>query len=466
MLGRQIGFSAFAFVLTFAINLFKIKYLATALTPEEYGLYSLFFNTVSFGSLVLLLGFDRYIATYAALESKADALRLTWSCATFYCLLTLAVAPFVSVLPGEMSIKLHVLVGMFLIGISHLLRFYLLASQKVTTYNVLNLIMLHLWVPLAVMCGWVMRLNLELIFFLMNLGFAASAGCAAWAIWKDRGQGRFFYKPQLKDIITGLTFSLPLLPVALASKFLQVGDRFFLLTYEGARGVALYSMAIALVNIIISLLTVLSDTIRPYILREGITVQGKALICNAIAVMLIVICSASAGCILFGEAAIKLIATPVYVEAAKLFTWLVPVLLAQAFIPIATFLLERQKASKIVGGIYLLSAGTYVGLNIVLGPEFGMIGCAISYSISMTLLAVILGWRSGLFAQLSTIDWHRLCLALTLTFATALAMSQTPLDPLISCTIFAIGCLIILLAIGRPFVAGLSGKAPGMFGAS
>lgn len=189
-----------------------------------------------------------------------------------------------------------------------------------------------------------------------------------------------------------------------ASYLLLRSDVFLLNALGGPREVGIYTLAVTLAELSRLAVDVFAQVTMSRQFDDD--VSSSAVVTARIVRLMVLLAVASA---VTTVAAVSALITPLYghayAETAPLVAWLIPgVLLLSASRPVATFLL-RLRSSRIVVLPSLTALMVNVGLNAVLIPARGAVGCAIASTVAY---AALVAFQVTCFIRMSGIPWRQL----------------------------------------------------------
>lgn len=198
-----------------------------------------------------------------------------------------------------------------------------------------------------------------------------------------------FDKSKLKEM---LTFSLPLVPVAMGSYLIMTADRIFLTNMEGLETVGLYSVAVQIAAVIVVLVSSFRPSWEVWVYRNlgdastngmrktVIAVYGYGLFLLAVAI----------GMIFFLPFILPFLIGEAFMQSYNYMSWLI---LAGVMLGFYTWMVPfilYVKKTKILNYITLFIAILNCVLNYILINKFGAIGAAIATCVSYLVGFILL----------------------------------------------------------------------------
>ncbi len=201
-----------------------------------------------------------------------------------------------------------------------------------------------------------------------------------------------------------LSFSMPLVPLAVMIGLNSFTDRFFLSHFHGLGVVAVYAAAYSLAAVVAFFYSVLGFTLFPALAKywaQGRHNEAAVVFSRAILVYLFFLCPFIAGMTVSGQDILVMLTTAEYKAPAIVGLLLTCNIGLLGLYQIALYVVLLERGSVRALGLMGLTAGVNVLLNAMLVPVLGMIGAALSGFASNALLAGltlhmasrILDWR-------------------------------------------------------------------------
>lgn len=198
-----------------------------------------------------------------------------------------------------------------------------------------------------------------------------------------------FDKSKLKEM---LTFSLPLVPVAMGTYFIMTADRIFLTNMEGLETVGLYSVAVQIAAVIVVLVSSFRPSWEVWVYRNLGDPSSNGMRKTVIAMygyglfLLIV----AIGIVLILPFILPVIIGEAFLQSFEYMPWLISAGVMLGFYTwMAPFILYIKK-TKILNYITLIIATLNCVLNYILISEVGAVGAAIATFVSYLVGFVLL----------------------------------------------------------------------------
>lgn len=365
-------------------------------SPEQYGIIDLIATITSFLSILFIAGLDSGIARYYIDADSEQDKRVTASTGMLY-VLAVSFVIIIALLPfsGQLS-KL-------IFGSDEYWQF-LLAGLVAIPFTLLNAMFLNLLrfrlqpvVAALLSVGLLLAqtaLTIILVVFLHKgiIGVYLAAIVANFlfcilGFWLTRSSySAVFSSQRLRQL---LHFGLPYLPLSFSFYIMTYANRYFLRYYAGLDEVGLYGVAYRLASVIGILTVGFQLAWGPFVMSTYKDEDAKITFARAFDYASIVICLAVLFISLFSRELLRFFTTETYINAYKV----VPL--------IATSIVTYTLGAYFAVGIGLTKKTIHLAwtsavmalinivLNVILIPRFGMVGAALSTTISFLLLAVM-----------------------------------------------------------------------------
>jgi O-antigen/teichoic acid export membrane protein len=154
--------------------------------------------------------------------------------------------------------------------------------------------------------------------------------------------------------------------------------------------------------------------------------------------------------LLCGRQLVAIVSRPEYSGAAHVIPFLAPVPLFYLLWSVFNRILLARNNTRVIGLATLSVAALNVGLNILLIPRFGEIGCALALTISLALLALftcvyVRGWHWITWTSLKGVR----LVTMAVINGTGILLSQAILGQYALACVFAalVWCLICVVAL-------------------
>ena len=412
------GYIAFRSVL----NPVQIKVLTSLLSPEQYGTMTLIAITAWYLADISSIGHYDFLLRWLPGRSKAQqlgVLALVWR--YFGSLVaSLAVIIVVALLifrPAKLALEpiQLVIAGTYSVFLVFLFQriFFLSARAEWIRVRTLQLMWSDTWfLPILIAAAFMsVTLNLVLIGWLLWL-LVASVLANRW-VGGDNDAGA---KSSVR-IGEVLRFGVPLLPMMLGLSLVFLGERYLLLSLRDVEAVAKYTLCLNIALIVYAVGAAVLDLFVPEFNKEFNRASGRdvpefvasermqQLFTIMLRYSLLLALTGGFFLLLCGRQLLAIISQPEYSSAAQIVPFLAPVPLLYLLWSLFNRILLARSNTRIIGLTTLAIGAVNVGLNVVLIPRFGEIGCALALTISLALLAFFTGayvrvWRWIVWARL------------------------------------------------------------------
>jgi O-antigen/teichoic acid export membrane protein len=468
--GTLLHFVFFSFgyiALRAVLNPVQIKVLTSLLSPEQYGMLTLI--TIAAWELAHIASAGHYEFLARRLPGQAktyqrEVLALVWRYfGSFVAALAVVVVtalllfqpakftlrPIPLVIAGTCSVLLVFLFQRI---------YFLSARAEWMRVRTLQLIWSDTWfLPILIVAAFVsITLDIVLVCWLVWL-LVASVLAYRWV--KGDAGGRSTHSVRIGEV---LRFGVPLLPMMLGLSLIGLLERYLLAFMRDVEAVARYTLCFNIALIVYAVGAAVLDLFVPEFNKEcnrvadgkgpkGPASEALKALCTAmLRYSLLIASTGGLFLLLCGRQLIAIVSQPAYGSAAQIVPFLALVPLFYLLWILFNRILMAQSSTRVIGIATLVITAVNVGLNIVLIPYLGEIGCALAFTISLALLALFTGayvrvWR--------WINWTRLH-AGRLTIVTAvngagIYVAQAMLGQYaLICVVLASGwCLLCIVAL-------------------
>lgn len=410
-IGRQIGHTLGTKLIVACGRALLVIVLAKALTPGEFGAYSLISTSVALLLSFTGLNLGTYIYRSVPGLPPAEARRILSTIGFAEVFLTAllaglglllgAIDAFVAVVGANeylFAFRLAVLLLLSEVLCQDLLNF-LLGSQAIQQANILDAIKQVGWV-VPIIIGWLAfgQLTLTTI-ILLNL----VALCAA-AIYGFAVIGPSSLPPPLWSLIRpAFAFAFPLLLPAVSFNLLKMADRYFLAAFRGLEDVAVYSFAVSLASLLYTFSSlVIASTLTPYAIRahnEADRARRDRLLWQTLKYGIWTFAVGIVGLLVAGPAIVALV-RPQYAAALGVLPWAAAGYLAIIIATPANNYLFMEGRTLTILRIDVLGAVLALVLDVTLIPVWGYYGAAAATGTGFGIITVWKYAASGIWKRL------------------------------------------------------------------
>jgi O-antigen/teichoic acid export membrane protein len=464
----QFVFFSFGYIaLRAVLNPVQIKVLTSLLSPEQYGMLTLI--TIAAWELAHLASAGHYEFLVRRLPGQTKAyqrevLGLVWRYFGSF-VASLAVVIVMALLifqPAKITLEpiQLVIAGSCSVVLVFLFQriYFLTACAEWMRVRTLQLIWSDTWfLPILLAAAFVsITLDIVLVCWLLWL-LVASVLAYRWV--KGNAGERSTRSVRIGEV---LRFGAPLLPMMLGLSLIGLLERYLLAFLRDVEAVARYTLCFNIALIVYAVGTAVLDLFIPEFnkecnriaAREGPKVRAsetlKLLCTTMLRYSLLIALTGGLFLLLCSRQLIAIVSQPAYSSAAQILPFLALVPLFYLLWSLFNRILMAQSNTRVIGMATLVITVVNVGLNIVLIPYLGEIGCALAFTISLVLLALFTG---GYVRVWRWINWTRLHagrLALVTAFNGAgIYVAQAMLGHYaLICVLLASGwCLLCIVAL-------------------
>jgi O-antigen/teichoic acid export membrane protein len=233
-----------------------------------------------------------------------------------------------------------------------------------------------------------------------------SVYCALLAV--HRGQlGLAFSRPLLREMNR---FGIPLVPAALALIAINFGDRFFLVELSGLEEVGLYEIGVRIASAMVLLITAFRLAWPAFAYSIADDAEAKRTYAFVLTYLVVIASWLALALGLLAPWLVRLLATEDFYEGSRVVGLLAFGGVAYAAYIVMAIGVGRAKRTQFNWVIAGLAAAISVGLNVVLVPEYGMIGAAASQVTAYTAMFVAMSWYAQQVFP-TPYQWRRLATA-------------------------------------------------------
>jgi O-antigen/teichoic acid export membrane protein len=416
--GSFIHFFSFSFgfiALRSVLNPVQIKVLTSLLSPEQYGTMTLIAITAWYLADISSVGHHDFLVRWLPGRSKAHqlgVLALVWRYfGSFVALLAVViVAALLIFRPTKLALEPTQLViaGTYSVVLVFLFQriAFLSARAEWIRVRTLQLMWSDTWfLPILVAAAFMsITLNIVLIGWLLWL-LLASVFAYRW-VGGDTDAGATC-SVRIGEV---LRFGAPLLPMMLGLSLVFLGERYLLLSLRDVEAVAKYTLCLNIAFIVYAVGAAVLDLFLPEFNKEFNGASGRdvpefiaseriqLLFTIMLRYSLLLALTGGLFLLLCGRQLLAIISQPDYSRAAQIVPFLASVPLFYLLWSLFNRILLARSNTHVIGLATLAIGAVNVGLNAVLIPRFGEIGCALALTISFALLAFFTGvyvqvWR-------------------------------------------------------------------------
>jgi O-antigen/teichoic acid export membrane protein len=211
-----------------------------------------------------------------------------------------------------------------------------------------------------------------------------------------------------RELHTMLAFGLPFVPVSLATWVIQLSDRFFVLKFASAGDLGLYSLGVRYSNLLLLPVTAFGIAWAPFFLAlynkdrvEELRVRGRTLSLVTLGLTWAAVAIAASSYTFF-----SVVTGRAFVDAHQVVGVLVPGIVAVGMNTVLMSGISIARRTHYFIRYTFYAAGMNLLLNLVLIPRWGILGAALSTSLTYVALAAMYGWRAQRLDP-APFDWSR-----------------------------------------------------------
>lgn len=400
---KQVGISYFFNFLILISQPLLIFLLTRTLSIEDFGTYSLLFVTISILSVFLRFGLVYYLTTKIPGLNEEARTKNIITVLTFYFGLIIIICtlfyffrnPIINFLGIEKQPWLWT-ISIFLITATvfyELISSYLLSIKKIFVSSFSGFIMRGSGIMiLALILLYFGTFSLKTAFMSLLFGVLSSLGLVLFFLKPEISY--FIHRKQKLDLqilTSALKFSLPLVFFVAFVFIMDSSDRYIINYFLGKSEVAIYSLAISLVSMIITIPTIFQSVIQPYFAEKWNLKLNSSLLFNVmLKYSLLVTLPSIAGMFVLREEMVYLISGTNYSDAVPLVAILLSYPLFSVLMELFNKTLLLREMIKEMILIYLIGAGLNVALNLIFVPIFGAVAATYVKVISYLFILIAL----------------------------------------------------------------------------
>jgi O-antigen/teichoic acid export membrane protein len=414
---------SFGFIaLRAVLNPVQIKVLTSLLSPEQYGTMTLIAITAWYLADISSIGHYDFLVRWLPGRSKAQqlgVLALVWRYFGSFVasLAVVIVAALLIFRPAKLALEpiQLVIAGTYSVALVFLFQriFFLSARAEWIRVRTLQLMWSDTWFLPILMAAAFMSITLNTVL----VGWLLWALVAA--VFAHRWVGGDTDASARCSVRIGevLRFGAPLLPMMLGLSLVFLGERYLLLSLRDVEAVAKYTLCLNIAFIVYAVGAAVLDLFVPEFNKEFNRASDRdvpefvasermqLLFTIMLRYSLLLALTGGLFLLLCGRQLLEIISQPEYSSAVQIVPFLAPVPLFYLLWNLFNRILLARSNTRVIGLATLAIGAVNVGLNVVLIPRFGEIGCALALTISLALLAFFTGafvrvWRWIVWAQL------------------------------------------------------------------
>lgn len=388
-----------------AIPFLLLRPLTDYLTPNDYGIISIFQALIVFTVPVALLSVNTAITTaYFHLEKHEHPSYV--SSALFVSLTSsLALTGFMfaarAALAGWLLMPVPLLLLAPIFSLMQLVPLTVLAlyqaSGRPRSYGALQITItaLNAGVSVLLVCGFRMGYAGRL----WGIGLAY-ASCSLWGLWKLKASGYLTRKIRFDYCVRLIKFGGPLIPYSIGGALTGLSDRFIIRRFVGSDALGIYAVGIQIASIMLIAVTALNQAWVPFLFHK-LSTGGEAIKRTLVKYSYILMGGIGilyAATVLLAPLVFHIFVNHRFATAAPYVRWLAIGYAFNGVYYIVGNYLFYHSRTVIVGVLSVLNAAGSVSLNLFLVPRYGAMGAAYSSACSWCVfVAVMWIWSAYVF---------------------------------------------------------------------
>ncbi len=266
----QTAVSAFLGVLTLGVGFARVYFFSRKLSVEEFGILSLLLTFSAFLMYVFTMGSFQYLFKNVSLGAQErrnsfwSSLAATVAISLMLTTLSFLLLDFIS---DELNLTEYkwpfmlMITGTSLTAVMTILAYYHYGQGRNNFQNLLQFLRASLWVVAAIGVSVFLKLDLNVILLIFNISLILIIAIAF--PWKELNSLLPVSFPR-SEISSLMRYSFPLLPYFAGAWGIPLIIRSELNIYEGAKQVALFSVAYTLMEIMFLFISNIVSTLSPY----------------------------------------------------------------------------------------------------------------------------------------------------------------------------------------------------------
>ncbi len=384
-------------VLTFAFGFVRVYFFSKELSMEQFGVLSLLLTMSSFMVYILTLGSFQYL--FRNVNTDVEKCRPAFwisilATAALSLLSVLIVTLFGHKIANALNLKDYyfelvlMIVGTGLTSIMTVLQYFHYGLSRNNLQNFLQFLRGSLWVVVSVVTGVLFGLSLVKILIIFNV-------CIAFVLllsipWREL----YFLMPLVvsrQSVQELWKYCLPLLPYFAGVWGIPMIVRSQLNIYQGAKEVALFSVAYTLMEIVFMFVSTISNTLTPYFFSElkednkpGLF-YNLMLKCSVVAILLIL-----PFIFILRYDIILIVSSEKYLPAGDFIPLLIFFPLLRVLITVFEQYFLKVSKTLYLGITYIIGIVLCLILTIILIPLYSVYGAILASLIAYGLILILL----------------------------------------------------------------------------
>lgn len=386
-------------MIVFLLSFFTLPTLTKSLGTELYGLWNQILVTVGLLTPILTLHLGTATVRYIAGEKRKDVISQTFANMFWMIIFVITSILIISILFKSIFSEImfnnvifapFVILTFVLAGISAIYNFlttYLRARGRIKQLSIINIISCLLTTTSLIILA-MLGYSLEFMIYMNLIINFIFVSFLLIGIKKEIG----LRKPNFKNLRKYLAFSIPQIPTGILLWVMNLSDRYFITFFLGLSQTGIYSASYNIGYIITAFYMPLNFVLYPVVSKywnKGELTVVKNYFEYSTKIFLVFAIPGSVGLYVLSEPLLEILTTSEFVVGGSL-TFFVAV--GAIFLGIfqnniyIIYLIEKTKYVPLITGT---AAILNIAINIILIPQIGIMGAAISTLIAYLILSLI-----------------------------------------------------------------------------
>ena len=261
----------------------------------------------------------------------------------------------------------------------------LLGRRQVVAYNAIRLLRRATLLALVVAAAAVARLSLDVAVVCNLVALVATALAIVLAARRD---GTASLHPSRPLLVEELRFGTRVLPGALAERLQLRSDAFLLNGLVGVSATGVYSVTAGLAETLWYIPNALGTVMFSRAVDPGEDAAGTAVVLARVTVAITILLAVPA--FVLGPWLVEILYGSDFAEAGVALRWILPGIVAYSVVAVLSRFLVGCGRPGLATSAMLTGLGVNIASNLLLIPQLGIIGAAISSSISYWVTAILI----------------------------------------------------------------------------
>lgn len=391
---KDIGVYGFSGILVRMISFFLIPFYVRVLTTEDYGIIDLVTLVSAFSGVLLSLEIYQAIARFFP-ESEEKQKKTYASTGLFFYLFTYIlfsatviffatpISNLVFNVTGKETILKLAVISILITSVFNYFQNLLRYSLKSVKYSISNILYSLTTILFSIFFVIIKKKGLEGVYLGQIVG-----GCAGLVLPGFFNLKFISFSIDYHVLKKMLKFSLPLVSSSLTIYALTYIDRIFIQRFLSLSELGIYGVSYRIASIPVVLMGIVNSSFVPLVYNKYKDLQIKTDLEKIYRIVFFIGFTVITTISIFSYELLEIITTPDYISAYKI----MPFLLLSGFIMqfANMFLgLSITEKTKYIASIYLTGLMVSIITNILLIPQIGIMGAAITSSLVAVIILVI-----------------------------------------------------------------------------